>query len=245
MPQHCPGEGSGLTQLCWHSWRMGVHGPLCNAPAPAWMRPKNPHTSQDPPSPPSPAPTLGCSGTAPGPWCIGKGRLHLHTHPTTATPASGIQGDIPSLQPPQSWGPGARGQSQPQTLLCPVGFLLEAQRASQPPARCHRGPSRACSMHTAHREQRAGERRAEAREDRWTLQGPNRAWVPLMHHQPAGDQQDGHPRLTPCPLEGQSLLQGEVGGRGDGEWAGSSPTPTDARQAGLGCPQNQNHCISA
>lgn len=39
-----------------------------------------------------------------------------------------------------------------------------------------------------------------------TAQGPNRAGVPLTHHQPAGEQRDGQSRLTPCPLEGQGLL---------------------------------------
>ena len=44
--------------------------------------------SPQPRSPP--APTSGCSGTAPAPWSIRKGRLHPHIRPTTAIPASGI-----------------------------------------------------------------------------------------------------------------------------------------------------------
>lgn len=55
-------------------------------------------------------------------------------------------------------------------------------------------------------------------------QGPSWAWVLLTHHQSAGEQQNGHPRLTSCPMKGQSLLQGEPTERGDGERAGSNPT---------------------
>lgn len=78
-----------------------------------------------------------------------------------------------------------------------------------------------------------------------TAQGPNRAWVLLTRHQPAGEQQDGHCGLTQCPLEGQGLLRGKVGGREDGEQARSGPTPTATRQGGLVCPQKQKRCISA
>lgn len=65
--------------------------------------------------------------------------------------------------------------------------------------------------------------------DGWTLQGPNRAQVPLTEHRPMGEQQDGHPALTPCPREGQDLLPGKVGGRGNGGRAGSGPAPPGAR----------------
>lgn len=72
-----------------------------------------------------------------------------------------------------------------------------------------------------------------------TAQGPNWDWVPFMNHQPARQQQDKYPGLTLCPLEGQGLVRGEVGGRQDGEQTGSSATPTGTRQAGLVYPQNQ------
>lgn len=79
-------------------------------------------------------------------------------------------------------------------------------------------------MHTAHTEQRVGKQWAGAREGdghctRIKLEpGPTSWWE---------SSRTGTLLLTTCALECQGLLQEKVGGRRDGEQAGSVPIPTD------------------
>lgn len=142
--------------------------------------------SPQPCSPPS-----GCSGTAPAPWSLGKGRLHPHIHATI--PA--FIGTPPCTSHCRA-GVLVQGDNfSPTAPHLPSGPLWKHGGAASPPRDVPGvlAGHAACTEHT----QRRGEQHTMGRRVMDTAQGPE------------GQQQDGHPGLTLCPPEGQGLLQEE------------------------------------
>lgn len=170
-----------------------------------------------------------------------------HQHPGP----SGRADSIPTFTPPQpakqamfrgtpslqSRGPGARGRLQPHTpsaLQGPPGSA-EGQRAPRP----EMSPGvpaghAACTGHTASSGQASGVLRP-AGHGTGAKPGPGPSAVPPACRRAVGRA----PQLQACPLEGQRLLRGELGGRADEERVGSSPASTGTPQAALVRAQKQ------